>query len=50
MKTEVSIFIAAAQQCYKCGKVEVSHISFVRRNDVSHVEKKNMKDLVLKNA
>jgi hypothetical protein len=39
MKIEVSTFIAAAQQCYKCGKI--GHISFVRRN-VSHVEKKNM--------
>jgi hypothetical protein len=48
MKVEVSTFVAAVRQCYKC--VKFGHVNnFVRRkNNASHAEKQNTKGLVLK--
>jgi hypothetical protein len=50
VKFEESTFVAAVQQCYKCGKF--GHISkfCTKNNNASYVEKQHMKDLVLKNA
>jgi hypothetical protein len=48
MKIEVSTFVAAVRQCYKCGKFGQINKFCSKENNASHAEKQHMKGLVLK--
>jgi hypothetical protein len=48
MKTEVSTFVTAVGKCYKSGNFGHINLFLRMNNNVSHAEKQNVKDLILK--